>query len=70
MGANFNLYFARATRNYGLLSFIQKAGDLSITELRINGRGDDFDLLILDDSTAIVSQASAQELLQISTSTK
>ena len=56
MSANFNLYFVCATRNYDLQSFIQKAGDLSITELRINGRGDDLGLLVLDDSTAIVSQ--------------
>ena len=57
VGANFNLYFARATRNYGLQSLMQKAGDSAITELPINGRGDDFGLLILDDSTAIVSQS-------------
>jgi len=57
VGANFNLYFARSTRNYGLQGFMQKAGDSEITELPINGRGDDFGLLILDDSTAIVSQS-------------
>ena len=57
VGANLNLYFARGTRNYGLQGFMQKAGDSEITELPINGRGDDFGLLILDDSTAIVSQS-------------
>lgn len=53
----FNLYFSRSSKNYGLQTFYQIAGDSSITEFNLNGRGDDFGLILLDDSTAVFSQS-------------
>ncbi len=57
MGPNLTLFFSRSTRNYGLQGFMHKAGDSTVAELPLNNRGDDFGMIILDDSTAIVSQS-------------
>ena len=57
MGPNLTLFFSRSTRNYGLQGFMHKAGDSTVAELPLNSRGDDFGMIILDDSTAIVSQS-------------
>lgn len=57
MGPNLTLFFSRSTRNYGLQGFMHKAGDSTVAELPLNNRGDDFGMIILDDSTAIISQS-------------
>ena len=57
MGPNLTLFFSRSTRNYGLQGFMHKAGDSTVAELALNNRGDDFGMIILNDSTAIVSQS-------------
>lgn len=57
MGPNLTLFFSRSSRNYGLQGMMHKAGDSAVAELPINGRGDDFGLIILDDSTAVLSQS-------------
>jgi len=57
LGPNLTLFFSRSTKNYGLQSFMHQAGDSLVTELPFNGRGDDFGFIVLDDSTAILSQS-------------
>ena len=57
MGTNLTLFFSRSSRNYGLQGFMFTPGDSSAVELPTNGRGDDFGLIILDDSTAVLSQS-------------
>ena len=57
MGPNLTIFFSRSTRNYGLQGMMHKAGDSAVVELPVNGRGDDFGLIVLDDSTAIFSQS-------------
>ena len=56
-GQNLNIYFSRSTRNYGLQNFAWQAKDSTITEFPNNGRGDDFAVIVLNDSTLIMSQS-------------
>ena len=51
------LFFSRASRNYGLQGYSYTPSDSTLTELATNGRGDDFGLIILNDSTALMSQS-------------
>ena len=57
MGPKLSLFFARSSRNYGLQGMMHKAGDSAVAELPVNSRGDDFGMIVLDDSTAIFSQS-------------
>ena len=57
VGPKLTLFFSRSSRNYGLQGMMHRAGDSIAVELPINGRGDDFGLIVLDDSTAIYSQS-------------
>ncbi len=51
------LAYSRATKNYGLQLFTWTLGDTAGVEMNLNGRGDDFNLTIIDDSTAMISQS-------------
>ncbi len=56
-GQNLNIYFSRSTKNYGLQNFAWQAKDSTIMEFANNGRGDDFAVIVLNDSTLIMSQS-------------
>ena len=56
-GQNLNIYFSRSTRNYGLQNFAWQAKDSTIMEFPNNGRGDDFAVIVLNDSTLMMSQS-------------
>ena len=56
-GQNLNVYFSRSTRNYGLQNFAWQAKDSTIMEFPNNGRGDDFAVIVLNDSTLMMSQS-------------
>jgi len=57
MGPKLTLFFSRSSRNYGLQGFMHQAGDSTVVELPTNGRGDDFGMIVLDDSTVVLSQS-------------
>ena len=52
-----NLIFSRSSKNYGMQCYYQLAGDSTVSEFTLNSRGDDFGLIFLEDSTAIISQS-------------
>ena len=54
---NNTLAYSRSTKNYGLQLFTWTIGDTAGVEMNLNGRGDDFNLIVVDDSTAMISQS-------------
>jgi len=54
--SNGTFYFSRATKNYGL-QLLQQLEDKSCKEIALNGRGDDFSMVVMNDSTAVFSQS-------------
>ena len=52
-----DLFFSRASRNYGLQLYHHGAGDSTPVAMALNNRGDDFGLVLLNDSTALFSQS-------------
>ena len=52
-----DLFFSRASRNYGLQLYHHGAGDSTPVAMALNNRGDDFGLVMLNDSTALFSQS-------------
>ena len=54
---NNTMAYSRATKNYGLQLMTWTLGDTAGVEMNLNGRGDDFNLVLVDDSTAMISQS-------------
>ena len=52
-----DLFFSRASRNYGLQLYHHGAGDTTPVAMALNNRGDDFGLVLLNDSMALLSQS-------------
>ena len=52
-----DLFFSRASRNYGLQLYHHGAGDSTPVAMALNNRGDEFGLVLLNDSTALFSQS-------------
>ena len=52
-----DLFFARSSNNYGLQLYRQGMGDSTPVAMALNNRGDDFGLVLLNDSTALFSQS-------------
>ena len=52
-----DLYFSRASRNYGLQLYAHGEGDTLAQPVALNNRGDDFGLVFMSDSTMLVSQS-------------
>ena len=52
-----DLYFSRSSRNYGLQLYALGDGDTLAQPVALNNRGDDFGLLLLNDSTLLVSKS-------------
>ena len=52
-----DLYFSRASRNYGLQLYAHHEGDTLAQPVALNMRGDDFGLVFMSDSTLLVSQS-------------
>ena len=52
-----DLFFSRASKNYGLQLYQHSAGDSTPVAMAINNRGDEFGLVLLNDSTALFSQS-------------
>ena len=52
-----DLFFSRASRNYGLQLYHHGAGDSTPVAMALNNRGDDFGLVLLNDSMALLSQS-------------
>ena len=52
-----DLYFSRASRNYGLQLYAHGEGDTLAQPVALNKRGDDFGLVFMSDSTLLVSQS-------------
>ena len=52
-----DLFFSRASKNYGLQLYQHGAGDSTPVAMALNNRGDDFGLVLLNDSTALFSQS-------------
>jgi hypothetical protein len=52
-----DLFFSRGSRNYGLQLYHHGAGDTTPVAMALNNRGDDFGLVLLNDSTALLSQS-------------
>ena len=52
-----DLYFSRSSKNYGLQLYRQGMGDSTPVAMALNNRGDDFGLVLLNDSTALFSQS-------------
>ncbi|MDA8687069.1 hypothetical protein N9L72_01015 [Schleiferiaceae bacterium] len=50
-----DLFFSRASKNYGLQLYQHGAGDSTPVAMAINNRGDEFGLVLLNDSTALFS---------------
>jgi hypothetical protein len=58
LAPNLNFYFSRASRNYGLQIYaLEREDSTGAKALTLNGRGDDMGLLVVDDSTVVVSQS-------------
>ena len=55
--SDLDLYFSRASRNYGLQLYAHGDGDTVAQPVALNNRGDDFGLLFLNDSTLLFSQS-------------
>ena len=52
-----DLFFSRTSRNYGLQLYHHGAGDSTPVAMALNNRGDDFGLVLLNDSMALLSQS-------------
>ena len=52
-----DLFFSRASKNYGLQLYKHSAGDSTPVAMALNNRGDEFGLVLLNDSTALFSQS-------------
>ena len=52
-----DLFFSRSSNNYGLQLYRQGMGDSTPVAMTLNNRGDDFGLVLLNDSTALFSQS-------------
>ena len=52
-----DLFFSRASKNYGLQLYQHGAGDSTPVAMALNNRGDEFGLVLLNDSTALFSQS-------------
>jgi hypothetical protein len=52
-----DLFFSRASKNYGLQLYKHSAGDSTPVAMAFNNRGDEFGLVLLNDSTALFSQS-------------
>ncbi|CAI8172135.1 MAG: Uncharacterised protein [Cryomorphaceae bacterium] len=52
-----DLFFARSSNNYGLQLYHHGMGDSTPVAMALNNRGDDFGLVLLNDSTALFSQS-------------
>jgi hypothetical protein len=52
-----DLFFSRASKNYGLQLYKHSAGDSTPVAMALNNRGDEFGLVFLNDSTALFSQS-------------
>ena len=52
-----DLFFSRASRNYGLQLYHHGDGDTTPVAMALNNRGDDFGLVLLNDSMALLSQS-------------
>jgi hypothetical protein len=52
-----DLFFSRGSRNYGLQLYHHGAGDTTPVAMALNNRGDDFGLVLLNDSMALLSQS-------------
>ena len=52
-----DLFFSRASKNYGLQLYHHSAGDSIPVAMALNNRGDEFGLVLLNDSTALFSQS-------------
>ena len=52
-----DLFFSRASKNYGLQLYQHSAGDSTPVAMALNNRGDEFGLVLLNDSTALFSQS-------------
>ena len=52
-----DLFFSRSSNNYGLQLYRQGMGDSTPVAMALNNRGDDFGLVLLNDSTALFSQS-------------
>ena len=52
-----DLFFSRASRNYGLQLYAYGEGDTLAQPVALNNRGDDFGLVFMSDSTMLVSQS-------------
>ena len=52
-----DLFFSRASKNYGLQLYQHGAGDSIPVAMALNNRGDEFGLVLLNDSTALFSQS-------------
>ena len=52
-----DLFFSRASKNYGLQLYKHGAGDSTPVAMALNNRGDEFGLVLLNDSTALFSQS-------------
>jgi len=55
--ADLDLFFSRASRNYGLQLYHHGDGDTTPVAMALNNRGDDFGLVLLNDSMALLSQS-------------
>ena len=51
------LAFSRVTKNYGMQLYTWSLGDTAATLFDKNGRGDDFSLVLVNDTTAMFSQS-------------
>lgn len=52
-----DLFFSRSSNNYGLQLYHHGAADSTPAAMALNNRGDDFGLVLLNDSTALFSQS-------------
>ncbi len=52
-----DLFFSRSSNNYGLQLYHHGMGDSTPVAMALNNRGDDFGLVLLNDSTALFSQS-------------
>ena len=52
-----DLFFSRGSRNYGLQLYHHGAGDTTPVAMALNNRGDDFGLVLLNGSMALLSQS-------------
>ena len=52
-----DLFFSRASGNYGLQLYRHAAGDSTPVVMALSSRGDDFGLVLMNDSTALLSQS-------------